>query len=252
MRSQSYNRFGIGYQQTRRADPRIAAQLWTAIGVGNSVLNVGAGTGSYEPATTLLAVEPSREMISQRPSSAAPVVLARAEQLPVASNVVDVALAVLTVHHWSDVAAGLREMARVARTRVVILTWDVAVFSRFWLLAEYLPAAALTDAKLAITRAELVRGLAPSRFDIEPLEVPFDCTDGFGAAYWRRPEAYFDPAVQASMSMLARTPTQLLGPGLEQLRRDIDSGLWHHKHANLLQRRSFDAGYYIFTAHLNK
>lgn len=109
VRSQSYDRYGIGYQQTRRADPRIAAQLWTAIrvgnGVGNSVLNVGAGTGSYEPATTHLAVEPSREMISQRPSSAAPAVLARAEQLPVASNVVDVALAVFTVHHWSDVAA---------------------------------------------------------------------------------------------------------------------------------------------------
>jgi SAM-dependent methyltransferase len=143
------------------------------------VANIGAGTGSYEPARTVISVEPSRVMIAQRPPRCAPAVQAVAEQLPIRSDAVDAALAVLTVHHWSDLDHGVAEMLRIARRRVVILTWDHTVFRRFWLLREYLPAAAQTDADLAVPITKLASLLGDPT--IVPVPVPHDCVDGFGA-----------------------------------------------------------------------
>jgi SAM-dependent methyltransferase len=174
-------------------------------------------------------------MIAQRPPGAAPAVRAVAEQLPIQTNAVDAALAVLTIHHWTDLDRGIAEMIRIARRRVVILTWDHTVFGQFWLLREHLPAAAETAAYLAIplTRvAELLGNPA-----ILPIPIPHDCTDGSGGAYWRRPHAYLNPTVQAGMSMLALTPEALLHDGLSRLRTDLAGGQWNSRHADLLTKQ---------------
>ncbi|HEY9302937.1 MAG TPA: methyltransferase domain-containing protein [Mycobacterium sp.] len=212
-----------------------------------TVANIGAGTGSYEPAGTVIAVEPSRVMIAQRPPGSAPAVQAVAEHLPIRSRAVDAALALLTVHHWRDIDRGVAEMSRIARHRVVIFTWDNNVFQRFWLLRDYLPAAAQTNADLAIPIEKLIALLDEPT--IVPIPVPHDCVDGFGGAYWRRPHAYLDPAVQAGMSMLAMTPKSSLAEGLSQLHKDLASGEWDRQHRNLLDRQYLDLGYRLVIGH---
>ena len=215
-----------------------------------TVANVGAGTGSYEPSNTIVAVEPSRVMITQRRPGAAPVACAVAERLPLSSDAVDAVLAILTVHHWSDLDAGIAEMIRVARRRVVILSWDHAVFRQFWLLHEYLPAAADTDARLAVPIGKLVSLLGA--VSIHPVPIPYDCVDGFGGAYWRRPHAYLDPTVRAGMSMLALTAKPLLREGLSRLRADLATGAWTHRHADLLDKPQLDLGYRLVVADLTE
>lgn len=243
-----YDEIGGTYATTRRPDPRIAALINSALGDALSVINVGAGTGSYEPSRTVLAVEPSSTMISQRPASAAPVVQACAEALPVADDAADAAMALLTVHHWTDLEAGVAELRRIARGRVVLLTWDQRVFRNFWLVSEYLPEAAAFDDTRAVPVDRLAELLGATW--IEPVPVPHDCTDGFGAAYWRRPEAYLDPVVRAGTSMLAQTGDAMLQPGLDRLTADLESGRWHNRHEDLLQRDAFDAGYRLLIAEL--
>jgi SAM-dependent methyltransferase len=241
-----YDDLGQTYTATRRADARIAARIAAAIGDATDVVNVGAGAGSYEPLTTVLAVEPSQIMIGQRPRTASPAVQAVAERLPLRDDCADAALAVLTIHHWTDVEAGIAEMRRVARRRVVIMTWDpTKMGTDFWLLADYLPEARQADAELAVPIEWLVTLLEEPV--ITPVPVPHDCADGFGAAYWRRPEAYLDPAVRAGMSLLARANPATLR-GLDRLAADLSSGRWHDKHADLLDREELDLGYLLITA----
>jgi SAM-dependent methyltransferase len=242
-----YDQTGQTYSHTRRPDPRVADFINGALRDMATVANIGAGTGSYEPTGTVIAVEPSRVMIAQRPPGSAPAVQGVAEHLPVRSNAVDAALAVLTVHHWSDLEDGVAEMSRIARRRVVILTWDHNIFQRFWLMSEYLPAAAQTDADLAIPIDKLIALL--DQPTIIPVPVPHDCVDGFGGAYWRRPHAYLDPAVQAGMSMLALTPKFSLSEGLSRLRADLASGEWDRQHRDLLDRQSLDLGYRLLVGH---
>jgi len=242
-----YDTLGRTYSATRHADPRIAAIIAAALADSPTVLNIGAGTGSYEPVQTVAAIEPSPVMISQRPAGAAPAIQAAAEQLPLRDDCVDAALAVLTIHHWTGLAAGLAEMRRVARRRLVFLTWDPDVIGEaFWLLAEYLPEARATDAALAVPMHRLTALLDDPV--IEPVPVPADCTDGFGAAYWRRPDAYLDATVQAGMSFLARADHRLLQPGLTRLAADLASGRWHDEHAELLDLDELDLGYRLVTA----
>jgi SAM-dependent methyltransferase len=194
----------------------------------------------------VVAVEPSSTMIGQRPADAAPVLQASAEALPLIDDAADAVMALLTVHHWTNLAAGLAEMRRVSRRRVVILTWDQQVFRRFWLVSEYLPEAAALDDTRSVPVAHLAEMLGGAR--IEPVLIPHDCTDGFGAAYWRRPDAYLDPAVRAGTSMLAQIGDEVLRPGLDRLTQDLRSGRWHHLHADLLDRADFDAGYRLLIA----
>ncbi|WP_422227271.1 class I SAM-dependent methyltransferase [Mycobacterium sp.] len=236
-----YDRTGRTYSYTRRPDPRIAAAINGALRGMATVANIGAGTGSYEPTGTVIAVEPSRVMIAQRPPGSAPAVQAVAEQLPISSHAVDAALAVLTVNHWSDLERGIAEMSRIARRRVVILTWDHDVFRQFWLMREYLPAAAQTDADLAVPLMKLVALLDEPT--IIPIPVPHDCVDGFGGAYWRRPHAYLDSAVQAGMSVFALTPKSSVSEGLSRLRADLSSGEWDRQHRDLFDRQHLDLGY---------
>jgi SAM-dependent methyltransferase len=241
-----YDTIGIGYRALRRPDPRIAAAIAEALGPAASVVNVGAGAGSYEPADRrVVAVELSREMIRQRPAGAAPVVQATATALPFRTRAFDAALAVLTVHHWPDRAQGLAELRRVARDRVVILTWEPDA-ARFWLTDDYFPELVATDRAIFPTRDDLERSLGP--VELRPLPVPHDCLDGFLGAYWRRPQAYLDPAVRGAISTFGKIGD--VEPGLARLRRDLEDGTWTRRHGPLLTRPALDLGYRLAVSHL--
>jgi SAM-dependent methyltransferase len=179
-------------------------------------------------------------MIRQRPRDAAPAVVGRAEELPLADASVDAALAILTVHHWSDARRGLAELRRVARDRVVVLTWDVAFTGKFWLF-DYLPGMAALDGPRFPPLELYEQELGP--LDVTPVLVPRDCTDGFLAAFWRRPEAYLDPAVQANMSGFAQLPPAEVEAGTAALAADLASGAWAERHADVLALDEVDAGY---------
>jgi SAM-dependent methyltransferase len=237
----AYDRIGIRYASTRRPDPRIGSQVHAALSTMGTVVDVGAGAGAYEPAQTVAAVEPSMVMIAQRPPGSAPCVRAVAEALPLRDKCVDAAMAVLTVHHWSDVAAGVNQLRRVTRSRIVVLTWDQTVFRDFWLLGEYLPEAARINDAFAVPVDQLVELLGGAQ--VQTVPVPHDCTDGFGAAFGRRPEAYLDPRVRAGISMLACAGDAGLDEGLTRLADDLRSGQWHRRHSDLLGRQQIDAGY---------
>ena len=171
-----------------------------------------------------------------------------AESLPLPDRGVDAALAVLTVHHWRDVAAGVAQLRWVAARRVVVLTWDQDVFDDFWLVREYLTAGGAVSSADAVPMATLL-GLLPGA-RVEPVLVPHDCTDGFGAAFWRPPEAYLDPAVRAGISLLAKADPAQLAKGLARLTRDVASGAWAREHPDLVDRASYDAGYRLVVAEL--
>jgi Methyltransferase domain len=243
-----YDRAGRTYSLTRQPDPRIGAVIEHALRDMATVANVGAGTGSYEPSNTVVAVEPSPVMIGQRLAHAAPAVRAVAEHLPIGTDAVDASIALLTVHHWSDLAAGVFEMIRVARRRVVIFTWDDTIFRQFWLLREYLPAVADTDARLAVPISTLISLLGTA--SIQTVPVPHDCVDGFGGAYWRRPRAYLEETVRAGISMFALTPEALLTKGLERLSADLANGAWERRHADLLETSELDLGYRLLVSDL--
>jgi SAM-dependent methyltransferase len=236
-----YDTIGQTYTATRQSDPRIAAQIADALGDAASVVNVGAGTGSYEPPQTIAAIDPSLTMLRQRPPGAAPALRGVAEHLPLRDNCADAAMTSLSVHHWTDIAAGVAEMCRVARRRVVFFISDISIISKFWLLTEYLPHTAETELKQAVYQERLAGMLDRPR--VVPVPVPHDCVDGFGAAYWRRPEAYLDPRVQAGISLLAKSDRDKLADGLGRLAADLASGRWHRDHAHLLERDSLDLGY---------
>jgi SAM-dependent methyltransferase len=242
----TYDAIGATYASTRAPDPRIGALIGTALGDARSVINVGAGTGSYEPSQTVLAVEPSSVMIRQRPAGAAPVVQARAEALPIADGAAEAAMALLTVHHWADLDAGVAELRRVARRRIVVFTWDQLVFREFWLLSEYLLDVAAFEDVRAVPVDRLAGLLGGAK--IVPVPVPHDCTDGFAAAYWRRPEAYLDPVVRAGISMFAQADDEMLRPGLDRLAADLESGRWRRRRSDLLARETLDAGYRLLIA----
>ncbi|MCC6960494.1 MAG: class I SAM-dependent methyltransferase [Dehalococcoidia bacterium] len=239
-----YNTIGRSYSRTRQPDPRIRDAIWAALGGARSVVNVGAGAGSYEPPQTLLAVEPSLVMVAQRPEGLAPAAVTTAERIPLPDDSVDAALCVLTVHHWPDVAAGFREIRRVARSAVVF-TWDFEVSRRFW-LCDYIPAINELDARIALPIPDLCSLLGTD--DVRPVMVPHDCADGFLGAFWRRPEAYLDPEVRAGISSLARLDQSVANAGLELLVEDLRSGAWQRRYQALLERDEFDAGYRLVVA----
>ena len=203
-------------------------------------MNIGAGAGSYEPHGTVAAVEPSPVMIAQRPAGSAPAVRAFAEALPFADGTFDVSLAVLTTHHWTDPRRGLEEMARVSRAQVV-LTWDQAFTQEhFWFIRDYLPEAAEREAGLAALGSVL--DVWPDA-EVQPVLVPHDCTDGFFAAYWRRPDAYLRPAVREAISGLALLDQELVDDAITRLAADLADGSWQERYADLLAKDSLDCGY---------
>ncbi|MBS0657842.1 MAG: methyltransferase domain-containing protein [Verrucomicrobia bacterium] len=237
-----YDRIGLDYANLRRPDPRLAAVIQRALGDARTVLNVGAGTGSYEPPDRdVTAVEPSAEMIRQRSPQAAPAVQASAQDLPFPDASFDAAMAILTIHHWPDQAAGLRELRRVARGRIVLLTFDPA--ARPW-LTDYLPELAALDERQMPALADYARWLGP--VEITPVPIPHDCSDGFLYAYWRRPAAYLDPRLRAgSSSFWALRESEA---GLARLQADLASGAWERRYAELRALDEYDAGYRLVVA----
>ena len=242
---QRYDAIGKTYGRHRRPDPRIAALIAAAVGSARTLVNVGSGTGSYEPRRRgVVAVEPSWTMIRQRPLDAAPVACAAAERLPFMDDSFDVALAILTIHHWSDYEAGLRELTRVA-PRQLIMTWDPAVAAQFWLVADYLPEIVRTEAHLATLRHVEA---ALNVVEVHTVPIPRDCSDGFLGAYWLRPEIYLDPDARAAISGIARYDPLALKDAMRRLEQDLADGSWKRRHSDLLALAEIDLGYRLVVA----
>lgn len=240
---QLYDRIGGAYGRYRRPDPRIAARIRQALGEARTVVNVGAGTGSYEPDGRVVAVEPSATMVAQRPAGSAPAVRASALALPFRADAFDAALAILTLHHWPGWRAGVAEMRRVARDRVVILTFDVEA-GGFWLLRDYFPQIRELDRRWMPPVAEVADALGGAV--VVPVPVPWDCTDGFLGAYWRRPEAYLDAGVRGAISAFAQI--EGVESGIARLRSDLGDGTWVRRNAELQGREALDIGYRLVVA----
>jgi SAM-dependent methyltransferase len=242
--AQLYDEIGIGYKNYRRPDPRLATAIFHALGNVRSVVNVGAGAGSYEPTDRfVVAVEPSRAMIHQRHLGSAPVVQASATNLPFQEAAFEAGLAVLTVHHWPDPVQGLTEMARVTQKRIVIVTWDPAV-SNFWLIEDYFPEIAEIDRQICPSIE--VFGEVLGAVEVDPLPVPHDCLDGFLGAYWRRPYAYLDAGVRSAISTFSKLAE--VDSGLARLRGDLESGRWERRYGHLLYQSEYDLGYRLVIA----
>lgn len=240
----AYDRLGVDYRNVRRPDPRLATLIEEALGDAETVLNVGAGTGSYEPADRqVVAIEPSEVMLAQHSGSRR--VQGEAECLPFLDISFDAAMAILTVHHWQDLMRGLMELKRVAG-RQVIFTWDPDHDRRLWIATEYVPAIIAMEAGRFATVSRIVEML--DAHTVHRFEMPHDFTDGFQAAFWRRPEAYLDPQIRAASSTFASLPSELVEPGIAKLRRDLKSGVWAREHSDLLGLDSVDYGYRVIVA----
>jgi SAM-dependent methyltransferase len=241
-----YDDIGIDYAPHRHAEPRWGARITAAIGERRRVINVGAGTGSYEPLDRfVIAAEPSQVMIAQRLAGSPPVVQCVAETLPFADGSFDVALALMTVHHWSDVERGLSELCRVAPCQI-IFTWEPAMFARtMWFVAEYLPEVFQHESGLP-TLSTILGCLGPAV--VEPLPVPADCRDGVLGAYWRRPAAFLNPNVRAAISGIALLDQVVVDAAVSRLERDLASGAWSERHAHLLSLDEVDLGYRLIIA----
>jgi SAM-dependent methyltransferase len=245
----TYDRTGQGYAAVRQGDPRIAARVEAALGDARTVLNVGAGTGSYEPADReVTAVEPSRLMISQRPPDAAPAIQASAEQLPFDDDSFDAAMAMITVHHWRDLETGVGEMVRVACRRVVVLSFDPAPLAGFWLL-DYFPRAfeIHSDFMPPLERLSAAMGGA----SIETVPLPRRCSDGFFFALWDRPELHLDPEVRRASTVWHVMEPEQIESGLDELRADLESGRWDERHGHLREQTAeLDLGLRLLVAEL--
>ena len=245
-----YDVIGRGYSAHREADPRIQAAVDTALGDARTVVNVGAGTGSYEPRDRpVIPVEPSTVMAMQRDPGLAPAVLGVAESLPLADGSVDAAMAVLTMHHWTDVSRGLAEMRRVARRRVVLLTVDVGVAAGMWLFRHYVPEIFERDRVEFPAIDRLVREMG-TLTRVVTIPVPADCADGFILAFWSRPEAVLDPDARAATSGFARLSAPVQAAALARLEHDLVSGAWDERHGRLRTLPELDVGLRLLVTEL--
>ena len=233
-----YDTIGLNYADLRRPDARIARKIEDALGAAQTVLNVGAGAGSYEPTDRqVTAIEPSAEMIQQRSATNANVFQGGAEDLPFEDKSFDASMALLTIHHWSDQEQGAMEMRRVTRDKIVFLTYD-PTFRGFW-LADYFPALVTLDEGQMPKMADYERWLGSTKVSVVP--IPHDCTDGFLAGYWRRPAAYLEERVRAAMSSFWALGD--VSDGLRKLEADLKSGVWEQRYSDLLNIAELDCGY---------
>jgi SAM-dependent methyltransferase len=243
-----YDTIGQGYLAHRRADPRWEAVIFEHLGETGLIVNVGAGAGAYEPPhRSVVAVDPSSVMIGQRPADAGPAVRASGSALPLPSGCADVAMAILTVHHWDDWAAGLDELCRVAPRRLV-LTMDFELHSRFWFLEDYVPEVGEFTRHLGPDAETVAKIIGATGSTSIPLLVPRDMQDGVLGAYWCRPEAYLDPAVRANCSGLALADPAVVARGVAALEADLASGEWQRRHADLAELAAIDLGYRLVVA----
>lgn len=251
MADATYDRIGVGYSEHRRGDPHIAARIEAALGDARTVVNVGAGAGSYEPSNReVTAVEPSAEMISQRPAGAAPVVQASAESLPFGDNSFDAAMGVLTAHHWADLRAGLNEMQRVARRRIVMVAFDPEALEDLWITADYFPAMLDLKRPSGAGSRELAASLPAAT--TSPLPVPPDCEDHFFAALWARPELLFDDEIVRPMWVWQGIPEEARQTGRERLGADLKSGAWEQRYGHLRRQHELDVGLRLVVSELEQ
>jgi Methyltransferase domain len=236
---QLFDTIGATYAATRPGDPRIAARIWAALGDARTVVNVGAGTGSYEPpGRDVTAVEPSAVMRAQRPAGAARCVPGVAGSLPFADQSFDAAMAVLTDQHWPDAIAGYREMRRVAR-RVVTFHFDISrLEADFWLIRDYMP----EHAQLTAGRPGLAERARAIGARLEPVPIPWDCRDGNFPSYWRRPQAYLGEGVRRAVSVWHLAGRAVEDRVVSDLRADLESGRWAERNAGLLDLDEIDIG----------
>jgi len=251
MSEATYDRIGVGYGNIRRADPRIGARIEAALDDARTVVNVGAGSGSYEPSDReVTAVEPSAEMIGQRPQRAAPVVQASAESLPFDDDSFDAALAVLTAHHWGDPDSGLGEMLRVARDRIVIVTFDSVALEDLWIAADYFPEMLGLKRSSGASSRDMLEKLPGATSS--PLLVPKDCTDLFFAALWARPELLFDEEIVRPMWVWQSISEGSRRVGREQLATDLGNGAWEERYGHLRERDELDVGLRLVVRELDR
>ncbi|MFG1608545.1 class I SAM-dependent methyltransferase [Actinoplanes sp. NPDC049265] len=243
-----YETHGDGYALRRRPDPRIAALVHTAFGDARTVLNVGAGAGSYEPVDRhVVAVEPSAAMRAQRPPRAVPAIDAAAESLPFDENAFDAALASVTVHQWADTAKGLAELRRVTRGPVVVLTFDGDALDTHW-LAAYFPELITAERH----RYPAIRDIAAAigrHAEVRPVPIPIDCADGFTEAYYARPDRFLDPAVRAAQSAWGFVDPAAIDRGLHRLRADLASGAWDARYGAFRTQPEFTGSMRLIVGH---
>lgn len=241
-----YDALGVGYSRHRAADPRLAEAITRALGDAQFILDVGAGAGSYEPpGRRIVALDASAMMLRQR-HGPGPAVAGDAQRLPFADESFDAVMAVLTIHHWDDRAAGYGELRRVA-PRQVVVAYEPAVHNELWIVDEYVPEIAELDGRRPGYGVDEIAG-AIGATSVEPLLIPHDCTDGFIMAYWRRPEAFLDPEVRRCTSGFSVLDPAVVARAMGRLRADLDTGAWMARHADLLELDEFDAGLRLIVA----
>jgi SAM-dependent methyltransferase len=239
---------GACYAAQRRTDPRIAAYIQDALGSARTVVNVGAGAGSYEPSDReVTAVEPSASMRSQRPADRVAAIDGTAEHLPFADGTFDAAMATVTIHQWTDSDRGLREMRRVSRGPVVVLTFDGAALDRFW-LADYAPELIAVDRRRYPSIAH-IQDVLGGRSDVTPIPVPADCVDGFTEAYYARPERFLDPAVRRSQSAWGFIDAAITERAVQSLRTDLETGEWERRYGAFRTQPHFVGSLRLITAY---
>jgi SAM-dependent methyltransferase len=250
MNAPAYDRIGLDYSAIRRADPRFEAVIWAALGDARTVLNIGAGAGSYEPTDReVVAIEPSAVMIAQRPPEAASAIQGVVEALPLEDKSVDATMGVFTMQHWQDIGRGLEEVRRVTRDRVAFLTLDMDIAAEaFWLANDYLPEMIEPDRRDFPTM-ELLRNAFPA-LELDTVAIPSDCSDGFCIALWGRPEAHLDPRMRKASSIWHRVPDAAVQRALTKLASDLDSGEWDRRHGHLREKAELDIGMRLVRAEL--
>ena len=244
-----YETIGAGYATTRREDPVLRARILAALGDAESVVNVGAGAGSYEPRDRpVVAIEPSDVMAAQRPRGLAPAIRAFANDLPLRTGAVDAAMAILTVHHWDEgLRDGVAELRRVARGPVVILTYDPLVSGAMWLMADYLVEVAELDRRIFPAPARLAEWLGGD-VRIEPVPIPRTCTDWMLGSFWAHPERVLDPRARAATSGFARMPAEVVDRVVRDVGRDLADGTWERRHGHLRALAELDVGLRLIVA----
>ena len=243
-----YRDLAVGYARHRQPDARIARQIDAALGTAGTVLNIGAGTGSYEPAERLVVpIEPSAAMRDERPTGGLTAIDAVAEAMPFDQDSFDAAMAILTIHQWRDTDQGLREMRRVARGPVVIMTFDSDAWSRMWLI-DYIPELYRLEGN-RFPSIQHVCDMLGGTVDVSEVPIPLDCSDGFAEAFYGRPEALLDPAVRRAQSGWAFLDPTRVEQAVDQLRSDLRDGTWDRRHGPLRTQASFVGALRILTAH---
>lgn len=244
-----YDTIGHGYSRTRREDPRFRAQIHAALANARTVVNVGAGAGAYEPLDRhVIAIEPSDVMAAQRSPDLAPAIRASAGSIPLRDRSVDAAMAVLSVHHWDDEREqGVRELRRVARGAVVILTYDATISAAMWLMADYLPEVAALDLKIFPPPEQLLAWLG-GNVRIDKVPIPRDTPDWMLGSFWAHPERVLDANARAATSGFARMPINIVDRVVSEVSRDLASGLWDDRHGRLRNLDALDVGLWLVVA----